>query len=643
MAIGNQELRGDGERPWIGSLMAGLRSSMSALIARCRSFFGTQNERDSGENKKGKDGKAGLSALDAALRAARPAIVTAIAFSFFINILALVGPLYMMQVYDRVLASRNITTLLLLTLIVAVLYITAAVLETLRTRLLVRGGIGFDDEIKTEAFSAVQRATLRQPSQGHVQALRDIDTVREFFTGAGIIAGCDLPWVPIYVIVATMLHPWYGIFAVVTCIISGVLAVANDRATRPVLDKASKASITAAGGASATFRNAEVLQAMGMITRLRERWEESRAAALGWQAQASDRAGYLMAATRFNRLFSQSLILGLGAYLAIEGEISPGMMIAASVIVGRCTQPIELAIGNWKGFVGMRGAYARVQQLFKTVPPEPQRMRLPDAKGQLIVENLVVHAPGRDMAVLKGVSFGVREGTVLGVIGPSAAGKSSLARAIVGVWPATAGAVRLDGSDLRHWDPEQLGWSLGYLPQDVELFSGTIADNIARFSAPDEAQVVNAARMAGVHEMIQHLPQGYNTQIGEGGQALSGGQRQRIGLARAIYGLPAMIVLDEPNANLDAAGEQALMRTIMSLKEAGRTVVLVTHKTNILTLCDAILMIADGAVQAFGERDEVLARVMGPRVVTPQVQGAGLGGQVVVTGEAAAPPRAAQS
>ncbi len=558
----------------------------------------------------------GESALDAAMRAARPAILTAVFFSLFINVLGLVGPLYMMQVYDRVLASRNVTTLLLLTVIVALLFLTAAILEGVRTKVLVRGGIAFDGQVKTEAFDSVQRATIQQPSQGHTQVLRDVDTIREFFTGAGIIAGCDLPWVPIYVIVAFMLHPWYGIFAIIACIISAIIAVANDRATRQTLEKATKASIAANGQAAATFRNAEVLQAMGMVRRLRRRWETSRDAALGWQADASDRGGILLALSKFHRMFSGSLILGLGAYLAIHREISPGMMIAASIIVGRCTQPIEMAISNWKGLVNMRGAYGRVQTLLRLAPAGPERMRLPDAKGQLVVEGLVVRAPGRDLPVLRGVSFGVQPGTVLGVIGPSAAGKSSLARAVVGVWPALSGAVRLDGSDLKHWDPEQLGRSLGYLPQDVELFGGTVADNIARFDAVDEAQIVRAAQMAGVHEMIQNLPQGYNTEIGDSGHTLSGGQRQRIGLARAIYGMPALIVLDEPNANLDAAGEQTLMNTVRALKAATRTVVLVTHKTNILTMCDAILMIADGTVQAFGKRDEVLARVMGPRVVT---------------------------
>lgn len=567
----------------------------------------------------GDSGKASLhkgeSALNAALLAARPAILTAVFFSLFINILGLVGPLYMMQVYDRVLSSRNITTLVLLTLIVALLLATGAILESVRTKVLVRGGIAFDSEVKTEAFDAVQRATIHQPSQGHTQALRDVDTVREFFTGAGIIACCDLPWVPVYVAVAFMLHPLYGFFAIAACVISAIIAVANDRATRSTLENATRASIVANGQATATFRNAEVLQAMGMIGRLRQRWEENRDAALGWQANASDRAGFLMAASKFHRMFSGSLVLGIGAYLAINREISPGMMIAASIIVGRCTQPIEVAISNWKGFVGMRGAFKRVQSLLRLAPPPGERMLLPDAQGNLSVEGLVVRAPGRDLPVLKGVSFAIQAGTVLGVIGPSAAGKSSLARAIVGVWPALSGSVRLDGSDLKHWDPDQLGRSLGYLPQDVELFSGTVADNIARFDVIDEAKIVQAAQMAGVHEMIQHLPKGYNTEIGDSGQTLSGGQRQRIGLARAVYGMPALIVLDEPNASLDAAGEQTLMNTIRALKDANRTVVLVTHKTNILTLCDAVLMIADGTVQAFGKRDEVLARVMGPRVV----------------------------
>jgi PrtD family type I secretion system ABC transporter len=561
-------------------------------------------------------------ALNAALKTTRPAFITAITFSFFINLLGLTGSLYMMQVYDRVLTSRNLMTLALLTVLIAFLYMVSASLESLRTRLLVRAGVRFDEEVNAEAFNAVQRASVRQPGPGHTQALRDIDSIREFFTGSGLITFCDVPWVPIYIIAATLLHPWYGILAVATALISATLAFFNDRATRPVLDQATKANIVAHNHALTTFRNAEVLHAMGMVGRLRERWVKHHYEALGHQANASDRAGLLMAGIKFNRAFMQSLILGVGAYLAIQREISPGMMIAASILVGRCIQPIEMAINNWKSLISMRSAFERVQALLRAVPAPGERMRLPDPKGDLSVENLIVRVPGRDVPVLKSVSFSINAGTVLGVIGPSAAGKSSLARALVGVWPAASGAVRLDGSDLTHWDSEELGRFLGYLPQDVELFAGTIAENIARFGDTNELAIVRAAQLAGVHEMIQRLPEGYNTQIGESGQVLSGGQRQRVGLARALYGQPPILVLDEPNASLDAAGEQALMNAIRQLKTAGRTVVIISHKTNSLTLCDAILVLADGAVQAFGPRDEVLARVLGPRIVgTPPAAG----------------------
>jgi PrtD family type I secretion system ABC transporter len=559
--------------------------------------------------------KALPTALDNAMEAVKPALWAAVTFSLFINVLGLTAPLYMMQIYDRVLGSRNLTTLAVLTLIVAILFFVSALLESLRTKLLVRAGVKFDEEINEHAFSAVQRATLSNPSMNHVQALRDTDTVREFFTGAGLISLCDVPWVPIYIVVATGLHPWYGVLAVVSCVISAVLAFLNDRATRPTLDAATKASIEANNKAVTTFRNAEVLQAMGMVGNLRRQWAISRLEQLATQALASDRAGILMACIKFNRMFMQSFVLGLGAYLAIEREISPGSLIAGSIIVSRCIQPIEMAISNWKGIVSMRSAFSRVQELLRALPSPPPRMKLPTPAGNVTVENIIVRAPGKETVILRGVSFGVPSGTVLGVVGPSAAGKSSLARALVGVWPAVAGSVRIDGTEIGHFDPEQLGHFLGYLPQDVELFAGTIAQNIARFGEINEAKIVEAAQMAGVHDMIQRLPGGYDTQIGDAGAALSGGQRQRIGLARALYAMPALIVLDEPNASLDAAGEQALMEAVRRLKEAGRTVVMVTHKTNSLGQCDLILVLQDGMVQAFGNRDEVLARILGPRIV----------------------------
>lgn len=557
----------------------------------------------------------GKTALDRAMSAVKPAIWTAVVFSFFINILGLTAPLYMMQVYDRVLSSRNISTLVVLTLLIAALYLGSSFLEAIRSKVLIRAGVRFDENISHDAFHAVQRATLASPSAGHVQVLRDVDSVREFLTGAGLISLCDLPWVPIYIITATLLHPWFGVLAVVTIVLSGCLAWANDKLTKDRLNEATRSSIAANTKATTTFRNTEVLQAMGMVGNLRRQWSKSRMASLAQQAAASDRGGVVMAAIKFNRVFVQSFVLGLGAYLAIRREISPGVMIAASIIVGKCIQPVEMAVGNWKGVITMRAAYDRVQTLLRALPEMGSRVQLPAPKGELSVENVLVRAPGRDQLILKGVNFKLPAGQVLGVIGPSAAGKSSLARLLVGVWPPASGAVRLDGAELKHWDPEQLGQHLGYLPQDVELFAGTIAENICRFGEADDEKIVLAAQMADVHDMIQRLPDGYNTQIGDAGAALSGGQRQRIGLARALYGMPALIVLDEPNASLDSAGEQALMNTILRLKEAGRTVVMVTHKTNALAQCDVILVLQDGAVQAFGPRDEVMARIAGPRVV----------------------------
>lgn len=562
-------------------------------------------------------------ALGKAMKSVKPALWTAIVFSLFINLLGLTAPLYMMQVYDRVLASRSISTLVVLTIIIAVLYLITAGLESLRSKVLVRGAIRFDQQVNEDTFQAVQRATLAEPSPRHGQVLRDTDTVREFFTGSGITSLCDVPWVPIYVVVATLLHPWYGVLAVISCIISGLLATANDRLTRSHLNDATKASIIASNKATTTFRNAEVLQAMGMVGNLRRKWSDSRLEALSQQVRASDRSGIVMALIRFNRMFTQSLILGVGAYLAINREISPGTIIAASIIVGRCIQPIEVAIGNWKTIVNMRSAYERVEALLLSLPKAAKKLALPAPKGDLSVENVAVRAPGKDTFILKGVSFSIPAGSILGVIGPSAAGKSTLARVIVGIWPAVAGNVRIDGAEIDHWDPEQLGAYLGYLPQDVELFPGTIAENISRFGEVNDEEVINAAILADVHEMIQRLPNGYNTEIGEAGSSLSGGQKQRIGLARALYRMPSLIVLDEPNASLDTAGDQALTNTIRRLKEAGRTVVMITHKTTSLSQCDLILVLQDGTVQAFGPREEVLSRILGgPRIVasgqTPQ-------------------------
>jgi len=557
----------------------------------------------------------GSSTLKEGIKATRPVFVTAIVFSFFINLLMFVSPLYMLQVYDRVLTSRNETTLVGITLIAAFALVVYALLEMLRSRILVRAGVLFDEKIASSIFSAVHRGNLRNPEGGHGIALRDVDTVREFLTGSGLLAFCDAPWTPVFLLACFVLHPWFGWMAIAGGSIIFALTLLNEVATKRELAAASQAGNAAGQYAQATLRNTEVLQAMGMLGALRRLWGQRHSDVLAYQALASDRAGLIVAATKFTRMFLQTLILGVGAYLAIHREISPGSMIAASIIIGRALAPVELLIANWKGFTAVRASYARLQKLIEVAGPEPERMNLPRPAGQIEAENLVVGAPGKAQAILQGVSFRLAPGTIVGVVGPSAAGKSSLARAVTGVWPIARGALRIDGSEISHWDPQALGRHIGYLPQDVELFAGTVAQNIARFDMIDEEAVIAVAKKAGCHELIQGLADGYNTQIGIGGHALSGGQRQRIALARAMYGNPSFIVLDEPNASLDAAGEEALMRAVQELKQMGTTIMIVTHKVNILTAVDAVLVMNAGTVQAYGPRDQILGQVAGPRSV----------------------------
>jgi ATP-binding cassette subfamily C protein len=556
--------------------------------------------------------------IDKGLKAIKPALMGTIVFSFFINLLGLVSPIYMMQVYDRVLSSRSISTLLFLTLILAFFYAVIALLEMVRSRVLIRAGVKFDRVVNPEVFRAIQKFTLRKQGTPPTQALRDLDSIREFLTGSGFLSFLDFPWVPLYVAASFLINFWFGIFVIVAAIITFTLALLNEVTTKERLNRAQNDAIKAGTHANTTFRNAEVLHAMGMVEPLRERWSKHHESVLAWQAAASNKAGLIVALAKFHRMLTQSLVLGLGAYLVLERQITPGMMIAASIIVGRALQPVEIAIGNWKGFTNMRSAYARVQGLLREFAPEPNRMPLPRPKGHLAVENIIAFAPGRNIPILKNISVNIPAGAAVGIIGPSAAGKSSLARVMTGIWPAAQGHVRIDGNEINHWDQNDLGKHIGYLPQDVELFAGTIAENIARFSEIDDAQIIAAAVMAGVHEMIQRMPEGYNTQIGDGGQALSGGQRQRIGLARALYSDPSIIILDEPNANLDTAGEEALVEALRKLKEQRRTVVVVTHKMNILSFVDFILVLQDGVVQMGGPRDEILSKLMTPKVVPGQ-------------------------
>nr|AAO73512.1 RsaD [Caulobacter vibrioides] len=543
--------------------------------------------------------------LDQAISAMKPALIAAMVFSFFINILALVSPLYMLQVYDRVLSSRNVATLVVLTLIVIFLFLVYGALEALRTQVLVRGGLKFDALTRDPVFKSVLDSTLNKRGSGG-QAFRDMDQVREFLT-TGLIAFCDAPWTPVFIIVSWMLHPFFGILAIVSSVITFGLAIMNDRATNKPIGLATIASIAAQQDANATLRNAEVMKAMGMWGGLQARWRIRRDEQVAWQAAASDAGGAVMSGIKVFRQIVQTLILGGGAYLAIKGEISPGSMIAGSILVGRALAPIEGAIGQWKGFIGARGAWDRLQDMLRAEADRDDHMDLPEPRGVLSAEAASIIPPGAKAPTMRQASFRIDAGAAVAIVGPSAAGKSSLLRGIVGVWPCAAGVIRLDGYDLRQWDPEKLGRHIGYLPQDIELFSGTVAQNIARFGEFEANDVIEAAKMAGVHEMIQALPDGYDTAIGEGGASLSGGQRQRLALARALFRQPALIVLDEPNASLDQVGEAALTQAMAKLKAAGRTVVFATHKVNILSQADYIMVINQGVISDFGERERMLA------------------------------------
>ena len=480
-------------------------------------------------------------------------------------------------------------------------------LEWLRARILVQAGLRMDANLNERVLSAAFRLNLRQTGANAGQALGDLTTVRQFLTGNGLLAFFDAPWVPIFIIVIFLLHPMLGWVSLAGGLLLIGLTYLTEWATHKPLESANGVGVAANQFATNSFRNAEVIEAMGMFAALRQRWYALHGKMLALQTVASDRAGTISAITRFVRVSIQSLILGAGALLVIDSQITAGTMIAASILMGRALAPVEMAIGTWKQFVSARTSFARLSRLLSEFRGVEKGMSLPPPKGEYRLENVVAGAPGSQQAILRGVSFLLPAGRVLGVIGPSGSGKSTLARLLVGVWPAANGKVRLDGADVHAWNKEELDPHLGYLPQDVELFEGTVAENIGRFGEIDAEAVVEAAQRAGVHDMILRLPNGYDTPIGTGGSVLSGGQRQRVGLARALYGDPAVVVLDEPNSNLDDVGEAALLNAISQLKTDGKTVVLITHRPSVLSVVDFLLVLRDGAVQAYGPRNEVLA------------------------------------
>jgi PrtD family type I secretion system ABC transporter len=569
-----------------------------------------------GSLKKGAGGGGGHNPLFAAFANFRPALITVMIFSVFCNLLLFVGPVYMLQIYDRVLSSRSEGTLIALTVIAVFLLLTYSALDALRARILVRAGYKFDDELNAPLFRAALDTSLAQRSSAPSSMLRDMDTVREFWTGSGVITLCDAPFAPVFVAICFLFHPYLGLVALVGALLLFSLALANEYATREILTNAGRRSAEAAHYASSSMNNAEVIHALGMHHAIHQRWADRHAEALQHQARASDWAGTILATTKFVRQTLQILILGTGAWLAIHGDISPGMMIAASIMMGRALQPVEQSVGQWKAFMAARNSWGRLDQLFGALKQDAERTPLPAPKGQLAAEALYVSADRGSKPILKGIEFEIVPGEVLAVIGPSAAGKSTLLRAMVGVWQPVSGVVRLDGSDLRHWDPVMLGQHIGYLPQDIELFSGTVAENIARFRKGDDPElVVKAGMMSGAHALIQQLPDGYDTPVGEMGASLSGGQRQRIGLARAMYNSPGLLVLDEPNAHLDRHGEQILMAAIKRCKAQGTTVVFATHTPSLLASADKILALKDGGVHKFGPTKEVVSELMKPRAV----------------------------
>ncbi|MGO8916363.1 MAG: type I secretion system permease/ATPase [Stellaceae bacterium] len=544
-----------------------------------------------------------------ALQACRGAFGVIMVFSLAINLLTLASPLYMMQVFDRVLASRSGDTLVMLTLVTVLAIAVTALIEAIRAQMLVRVGNWLDDRLGPTVFSGALKAALRADPARAAQGLRDLATVRGFITGPGVAPLLDAPWAPIFIIALFALHPLLGLVGVAGGALLIGLALVNEFITRRPLGEANTAASKTHQRAEAALRNAEVIRAMGMGDGVLRLWRRENAGAREASRVAGTRGAAIHALSKFSRLFVQTGILGVGAWLVIQHEASPGAMFASMFLLGRALAPVESAIGTWKSLVAARLARRRLGDLVDALPDEEPGMELPRPAGELVVERLVFVPPGGDEPTLRGVSFDLAPGEVLGIIGPSAAGKSTLARLIAGTWTPTAGKVRLDGADIAVWHDSQGSHHIGYLPQGIELFSGSVRDNIARLGEAGPAAIIEAAKLVGLHESIMRLPRGYNSEIGDAGLKLSGGQRQRIGLARAVFGRPRLVVLDEPNASLDHEGEEALHYAIATLKEMGTTIVMIAHRPSVLGLADKLLVLRNGAVEAYGSRAEVIAKL----------------------------------
>ncbi len=534
-------------------------------------------------------------------------------YSLVANVLMLAPTLYMLQVYDRVLVSQSELTLVAISLLTLFLFGVMAFAEWMRSRLLVHTGVRLDERLSTQVFNASFEANLNQSGHAAARSFGDLIQIRQFLTGNGIFAFFDAPWAPIYLAVLYFLHPWLGAIGLLFALVQGVLAWVGHRVAAQPSENATKAASDAGVFLQGKLRNAEVLESMGMIQNLQVRWQSRHDQQLSLGGLAQRLTHHITAWSKFIRYSQQSLALGAGALLVIDGQLSPGAMIAANVLMTRALAPIDQLVGSWRQFMAMRTAFGRLEQLLLDFPARVGTHTQEELAGQVILRGVSAGAMGREQPILKGIDLQVPAGTVMVIAGPSGSGKSTLARVLVGIWPQVSGDVLLDGVAIHKWDRSALGSQIGYLPQDIELFEGTIAENIARFGDIDFERVIAAARQASLHDMILRFPKGYDTPMGEAGNLLSGGQRQRIALARAVYGNPALLVLDEPNANLDDVGEAALYQTVARLKAAGKTVFLITHRPGAVALADRLLLLREGQVQAEGPREAVIAALqVGP-------------------------------
>ena len=549
------------------------------------------------------------SELTLAFEPLRPVLMRAAGFSMIISLLALSPTVYMLEVYERVVNARSGMTLAMLTVVVVLCYAVMEILEKVRGAMMRAAGVQLDEKLSERVYNAMFQGFLKRHVSGGTQVLNDLKLVREFLFNPALLAVLEAPVALVALALIFAINPLLGWSAVLGALAQMGVAYMNERATRKPLNEANRSAAAAQQFAEASLRNAHVMESMGMLDAVQARWQKRQDQFLAHQAQASEGAGLWTAMSKLIQQLMGSVLLGLGAWLFLGNALNGGdsMIIIGSVLGGRVLAPLGQVVAQWNAVVNVRAAWARLEALLAQIPEKPEAMSLPAPKGFLTVEALMAGAPGQQVPIVRGVQFGIQPGEVLAVIGPSASGKTTLARLLVGLWPAISGKVRLDGADVHAWDKAELGPYLGYLPQGVELLDGTLAENIARFGDVDMVQVEAAARLVGLHELIMSMPQGYNSPIGREGTMLSGGQRQRVGLARALYGKPVFVVLDEPNSSLDEVGDAALAKAIATLKQMGTTFVVMTHRSSILGVADKILLMREGAQQAFGPRDEVLA------------------------------------